>query len=140
MDTLQAAILLEILELFPDEVIKREQLGQTYSTGLADTEGLTTPRIGEHNTSVYAQYTILSEQREEIQQSMKEKDIPSVSYYSVPLHLQTVFENLGHKEGDYLVSEKVANQCLSLPMSPYLPREEQSSIIKIINEHFENKI
>jgi len=132
MDTIQAAILLEILEVFPDEVIKRETLGQTYSTGLADVEGLVTPSIGEHNTSVYAQYTILADQREKIQNSLKEKDIPSVSYYSVPLHLQPVFENLGHKEGDFPVAEKVANQCLSLPMSPYLTQEDQSKVIDAI--------
>ena len=62
MDTLQAAILLEILEVFPDEVQKRQNLGQTYSEGLAKIKGLETPRIGDHNTSVYAQYTVLSEQ------------------------------------------------------------------------------
>jgi UDP-2-acetamido-2-deoxy-ribo-hexuluronate aminotransferase len=129
MDTIQAAILLEILEVFPEEVQRREQLGQTYSEGLAHLDGLETPSIGEHNTSVYAQYTILTEQREEIQNSLKEKDIPSVSYYSVPLHLQPVFENLGHKEGDFPVAEKVANQCLSLPMSPYLTQEDQSKVI-----------
>jgi UDP-2-acetamido-2-deoxy-ribo-hexuluronate aminotransferase len=133
MDTLQAAILIEILEVFPDEVLMREQLGQAYSEGLANIEGLETPRIGEHNTSVYAQYTILSEQREEIQQSLKEKDIPSVSYYSVPLHLQPVFKNLGHKEGDFPISEKVANKCLSLPMSPYLSREDQTKVIDVIS-------
>ena len=132
MDTIQAAILLEILEVFPDEVIKRETLGQTYSTGLADVEGLVTLSIGEHNTSVYAQYTILADQREKIQNSLKEKDIPSVSYYSVPLHLQPVFENLGHKERDFPVTEKVANQCLSLPMSPYLTQEDQAKVIDAI--------
>ena len=72
-DTIQAAILLEILEVFPDEVIKREQLGHTYSESLSHLESLTIPRIGENNISVYAQYTILSEQREEIQQSLREK-------------------------------------------------------------------
>ena len=133
MDTLQAAILLEILEVFPDEVVNRQNLGQTYSESLSHLEGLTTPMIGEHNTSVYAQYTILSEQREEIQQSLKEKDIPSVSYYSVPLHLQPVFKNLGHKEGDFPISEKVANKCLSLPMSPYLSREDQTKVIDVIS-------
>ena len=84
----------------------------------------------EHNTAVYAQYTILSEQREEIQQSLKEKDIPSVPYYSVPLHLQPVFKYLGHKEWDFPVAEKVANQYLSLPMSPYLSEEDQTQVIK----------
>ena len=132
MDTIQAAILLQILEVFPDEVQKRENLGQTYSEALAHLDGLETPRIGEYNTSVHAQYTILSEHREEIQQSLKEKDIPSVSYYSVPLHLQPVFENLGHKEGDFPVTEKVANQCLSLPMSPYLSNKDQGHIIDSI--------
>jgi UDP-2-acetamido-2-deoxy-ribo-hexuluronate aminotransferase len=55
---------------------------------LENFDGLETPSIGEYITSVYTQYTILAEQREEIQNSLKEKDIPSVSYYSVPLHLQ----------------------------------------------------
>ncbi len=137
MDTIQAAILLEILEVFPDEVNKRENLGQTYSEGLADFEGLETPSIGEHNTSVYAQYTILAEQREKIQKSLIVKEIPSVSYYSVPLHLQPVFVNLGHKEGDFPVAEKVANQCLSLPMSPYLTQEDQSKVIEVILGHQE---
>ncbi len=132
-DTIQAAILLEILEVFPGEVQKRQNLGQNYSESLSHLEGLTTPMIGEHNTSVYAQYTILSEQREEIQQSLKENDIPSVSYYSVPLHLQTVFKNLGHYVGDFPVAEKVANQCLSLPMSPYLTREDQAKVIDAIS-------
>ena len=132
-DTIQAAILLEILEVFPDEVIKRQNLGHTYSTALMDVESLTTPWIGEHNTSVYAQYTILAEQREEIQNFLKEKDIPSVSYYSVPLHLQPVFKTLNHKEGDFPVAEKVANQCLSLPMSSYLSWEDQTKVIDVIS-------
>jgi UDP-2-acetamido-2-deoxy-ribo-hexuluronate aminotransferase len=133
MDTIQAAILLEILEVFPEEVQKREQLGQTYSTGLAGVEDISTPTVGEYNTSVYAQYTILSEHREQIQQSLKVKDIPSVSYYSVPLHLQPVFAHLGHKTGDFPVSENVANQCLSLPMSPYLTQEDQAKVIDAIH-------
>ena len=132
MDTLQAAILLEILEVFPVELQKREQLGQTYSSELVHLDGLETPRIGDYNNSVYAQYTILSDQRDDIQKSLKEKGIPSVSYYSVPLHLQPVFENLGHKEGDFPIAEKVANQCLSLPMSPYLKKEDQANVIDAI--------
>ena len=64
-----------------------------------------------------------------INKSLKQKEILSVSYYSVPLHQQPVFENLGHKEGDFPVAEKVANQCLSLPMSPYLCKTDQDQII-----------
>ena len=132
MDTLQAAILLEILKVFPEEVQNREQLGQNYSTSLASVEGLEIPIIKEHNTSVYAQYTILSEQREYIQKSLKEKDIPSVSYYTVPLHLQPVFHHLGYKIEDFPVTEKVSNECLSLPMSPYLKSEDQNIVINEI--------
>lgn len=133
MDTIQAAILLEILKVFPLEVEKRENLGQNYSKGLSDLEGLRTPSIGANNTSVYAQYTILSDHREHIQQLLKAKDIPSVSYYSVPLHLQPVFENLGHQSGDFPVAEKVANQCLSLPMSPYLSTQDQCQVLDTIS-------
>ena len=133
MDTMQAAILLEILEAFPDELEKRDRLGQSYTVGLADLDGLETPSIGEHNTSVYAQYTILSKQREEVRKSLKVKKIPSVSYYSVPLHLQPVFNKLGYQAGDFTVAEKVANECLSLPMSPYLKNQDQCRVLETIH-------
>ena len=61
MDTLQAAILMEIFEVFPDEVAKRQVIGERYSTSLTKQNGIVTPTIGKHNTSVFAQYTILSE-------------------------------------------------------------------------------
>ena len=64
--------------------------------------------------------------------SLKVKDIPSVSYYSVPLHLEPVFENLELKEGDFSIAEKVANQCLSLPMSSYLTQEDQLKVVDAI--------
>ena len=133
MDTLQAAILLEIFELFPEEVEKRNQIGEYYSSQLNKIDYLQIPVIGEGNTSVYAQYTILGKERKRIQMALKSADIPSVSYYSVPLHLQPVFKNLGLKTGDFPVAEKVANQCLSLPMSPYLTEKDQSQVIDAIS-------
>ncbi len=132
MDTIQAAILLEILEVFPEEVIKRQEIGERYTTNLSDLNWLETPKISKNNTSVYAQYTILSKDRDGIQSKLKENNIPSVSYYSVPLHLQPVFKNLNYKEKDFPVTEKVANQCLSLPMNPYLTTEDQLKIIREI--------
>ena len=132
MDTIQAAILLEILEIFPQEVTNRHEIGHRFTSELKRFNGIKTPIISEHNTSVYAQYTILSDQREVIQNSLGENEVPSVSYYSVPLHLQPVFKNLGHKLGDFPLAEKVSNECLSLPMSPYLTFEDQDKIIEII--------
>ena len=131
-DTIQAAVLLEILKVFPDEIIKRQEIGDYYNSRLSQAPCLNTPIISETNTSVFAQYTILNEYRESIQSNLMENDIPSVSYYSVPLHQQPVFQNLGYKKGDFHVAEKVANQCLSLPMSPYLTTEEQSQVIEVI--------
>jgi len=128
LDTLQAAIILPKLELFPEEVKLRQQVGERYSSLLQGIEGIECPQIGEGNTSVYAQYTVLCENREEIQERLKKHDIPSVPYYAVPLHLQPVFADLGHQKGDFPVTERVGDQCLSLPMSPYLSPEEQEEI------------
>jgi len=91
-------------------------------------------RLFQNNTSVFAQYTILYENRDNIQSKLKENNVPSVSYYSVPLHLQPVFAKLEHNVGDFPVTEKVARQCLSLPMSPYLSDDDQSLIIDTILE------
>ena len=129
MDTMQAAILLAILEVFPVEVIQRQEIGERYNTRLNNLNGIEIPSTAENNTSVFAQYTILCNNRESIQNKLLENDVPSVSYYSIPLHLQPVFENLGHKEGDFPEAEKVANQCLSLPMSPSTENDQ----IKVID-------
>jgi UDP-2-acetamido-2-deoxy-ribo-hexuluronate aminotransferase len=133
MDTLQAAILLEILEVFPEELVKRQEIGGRYTSKLSDVKDIETPIIGEYYSSVFAQYTILSEHREKIQQALKEKNIPTVSYYSVPLHLQPVFNYLSHKAGDFPITEKVANLCLSLPMSPYLSEDDLAKVIDVIS-------
>ena len=134
MDTLQAAILLEILEVFPDEVAKRQEVGERYTSNLSNLNGLESPTLGKHNTSVFAQYTILCQNREDIQNKLKENDIPSVSYYSAPLHLQPVFESLNYKERDFPVAEEVADLCLSIPMSAYLSKENQNKVIKGIQD------
>ena len=139
MDTIQAAILLEILEIFPDEVMKRLEIGASYTSNISNLSGIVTPKVGVNNTSVFAQYTIISENRQHIQSKLKENNIPSVSYYSVPLHLQPVFKNLGHKKGDFPVSEKVATQCLSLPMSPYLKQIEQNLVIQSVLSQIKNR-
>jgi len=57
------------------------------------------------------------------------------AYYSVRLHLQPVFKNLGHQAGDFPVAEQVANQCLSLPMSPYLENEDIKRITDIVTRN-----
>ncbi|WP_041280477.1 DegT/DnrJ/EryC1/StrS family aminotransferase [Desulfosudis oleivorans] len=129
LDTLQAAILLEKFTLFSEECHRRAEIADRYNVLLADIPGIQTPVVAANNTSVYAQYTILTDDREALSSNLKSKDIPSVAYYTAPLHLQGAFTDLGHQPGDFPISEEVAAHCLSLPMSPYLRREDQAAVV-----------
>lgn len=131
LDSMQAAVVLAKLEIFEEEVELRGKVGEGYSNLLTDAS-VQVPFVAEGNTSVFAQYTILSELRDEIQAKLGEAGIPSVAYYSVPLHLQPVFSGLGYREGDFPVTERVAALGLSLPMSPYVKSSDQERIAAVI--------
>ena len=98
LDTLQAAMILAAFERFPDEVIKRQQVAACYDVLLAEANlpGAQLPKVAARYTSVYAQYTLLSPERDVLQERLKNKGIPSVAYYAKPLHLQPVFQYLGY--------------------------------------------
>lgn len=127
LDSLQAAILLAKLEIFDEEVALRQTVAAGYAERLAGAP-LTLPQVGEGNTSVYAQYTVLSEGRDALQAKLSAAGVPSVPYYAVPLHLQPVFAGLGHRPGDFPVAERVASTGLSLPMSPYVSEDDLDRI------------
>ena len=131
LDAMQAAVVLAKLEIFEEEVELRGKVGEGYSNLLTDAS-VQVPFVAEGNTSVFAQYTILSVLRDEIQAKLGEAGIPSVAYYSVPLHLQPVFSGLGYREGDFPVTERVAALGLSLPMSPYVKSSDQERIAAVI--------
>lgn len=127
MDTLQAAILLAKFAIFPQEVEARKRIGQTYTEKLKDF--VTTPYIEPHNTSVYAQYTIQVDNRDQLQQKLKEQGIPTAVHYPIPLNKQPVFARRGNPLWLPLtVAEKVAEKVISLPMHPYLTEIEQDYI------------
>lgn len=130
LDTLQAAILLEKLKIFPDEIEKRNQVAQKYSEGLEDF--VKVPRVPAEYTSVWAQYSVLSDDREKLQDALKRAGIPTAVYYPKPLHLQAAFSYLGYRPGDFQVSEQISQKIFSLPMHPYLTREEIGQIIAVI--------
>jgi len=136
-DTLQAAVLLEKLEIFPEECSLRWDAGQRYNELFSGISSIQVPVIAEGNDSVYAQYTILTEHREIVSNALKAQGIPSVAYYVVPVHLQGAFADLGHKPGDFPVAEQVASRGLSLPMYPYISREDQEKIAQAITESLE---
>ena len=134
LDTIQAAILLEKLAIFPKECEDRARVGKRYDDMLKDLPGLEIPIIAQGNTSVYAQYTICVQNRDKLSQKMKAQKIPTVAYYTTPLHLQGAFEDLGHRPGDFPVSEQVAARCLSLPMSAYLTPSDQKRIFTALKQ------
>lgn len=135
MDTIQAAILIPKLTIFDDEITKRQQVARQYTEMIRSNSGnIESPHISSENTSVWAQYTILSENRDDLREVLAATGIPSVSYYTVPLHLQPVFKGLEHKRGDFPVTEYVADRCLSLPMSPYLSDDDVTMVCNTLTE------
>jgi len=134
LDTIQAAILLHKLKIFPGELEKRKSAATFYSEKLR--EKFTTPFIPDGYNSAWAQYSILadsSELRSECQQRLKDEEIPSAVYYSIPLHLQTAYNYLNYKLGDFTVSEEISNRIFSLPMHPYLTEVEINQITSMLN-------
>lgn len=133
LDTIQAAVVLCKLPLFDREIEKRQRVAELYieslSKSAAVAEGLQLPVVARKNTSVWAQFTMLSPDRDKLRNKLDTANIPSVSYYSVPLHLQPVFKYLGYKRGSLPVSEKVADMGISLPMNPYLSDSEIDEVV-----------
>ncbi|MEJ2665021.1 MAG: DegT/DnrJ/EryC1/StrS family aminotransferase [Spirochaetia bacterium] len=132
LDTLQAAILLAKFSVFARELELRQQASGYYAAGLKDV--CTVPYIEEFNTSAWAQFSILHTERDKLAARLKEKGIPTAIYYPKPLHLQQAFLNLGYREGDFPVCERISRMILSLPMHPYLEREAQDKIIEAVKE------
>ena len=131
-DSIQAAILLLKLSLFEKECEQRETIGNRYTAHLSDNKDVECPYIAEGNTSVYAQYTILAEDRDALSETLSDSKIPNVAYYKEPLHFQPVFRNLGYVKGDFPITENVASSCLSLPMSAYLSEADQDLVLEAL--------
>lgn len=118
LDTIQAAVLLEKLAEFPTELAARQRVADMYERNL--NLHLKTPQLPAGFTSSWAQYTVLSEEREREMKSFQDRDIPTMVYYRTCMHQQTAFKNLGYKQGDFPIAEKLANSVFSLPMHGYL--------------------
>ena len=127
MDTIQAAVLLAKLDVFPEEVAARAKIGARYSELLGP--NIVTPAIEPHNTSVYAQYTVEVEDRDSVQECLKKRGIPTAVHYPVPLNLQPAFAYLGWGEDAFPVAERAAQRVMSLPMHPYLADDDLVMVV-----------
>jgi UDP-2-acetamido-2-deoxy-ribo-hexuluronate aminotransferase len=132
LDSIQAAVLLAKLSVFPSEVEARQRIAKAYDARLSGKA--VTPFIEEYNLSVYAQYTLMVPDRAATQQALKERGIPTMVYYPIPLNLQPVFADLEQPEGGLPVTEDLSRRVISLPMSPYLTDEQIERIADAVLE------
>lgn len=130
LDTIQAAVLIEKLAVFDEELMTRDAVANRYTSGLRD--GVTTPIVPSGSRSAWAQYTVRHNRRDALAQALDADGIPTAIYYRQPLHLQAAYSRFPTDPEGLTVSEQVCREVLSLPMHPYLEPEVQDVIINRI--------
>jgi dTDP-4-amino-4,6-dideoxygalactose transaminase len=131
-DTIQAAVLIEKLKIFPEEIVARDRIARRYSAQLADVAII--PRVGEGMTSVWAQYTIrlAPGRRDALATALKAQGIPTAIHYPKPVHKQEAYHKFPLADGGLPVSERLAEEVISLPMHAYLDEPTQDRIIEAV--------
>jgi dTDP-4-amino-4,6-dideoxygalactose transaminase len=134
LDTIQAAILIEKLKIFPEEMVERERVARRYSAGLADVAAA--PKLARGSTSVWAQYTIrlAGGRRDALAAALKSQGIPTAVYYHTPLHRQAAYRHFPVADGGVPVSERLTEEVISLPMHAYLDEATQDRIIAAVRD------
>jgi dTDP-4-amino-4,6-dideoxygalactose transaminase len=130
LDTIQAAVLLEKLTIFEDEIERRQRVAQRYDAALAGVAVV--PRLMRGATSVWAQYTLRVKDRDRVQEICKKAGVPTAIYYPIPLSRQTGYRHFPTAPGGVPVSERLSQEAVSLPMHPYLGPETQDNIIDAV--------
>ena len=125
---LQAAVLLEKLEIFLSELENRQTISDAFSERLSGSFHV--PNCPDGFSSAWAQYTIRPRKgsRDQYLNRLKDAGIPAAVYYRRPLHLQTAYADLGYGKGDFPIAEVASKEVFSIPMHPYLTREEIDQI------------
>ncbi len=129
LDTMQAAILIEKLKIFPDEIVARNKVARRYNEGLANIVAV--PAVSAGSISVWAQYTIRVDggRRDALVAALKAEGIPTAIYYPIPLHRQQAYKHYPVAPGGVAVSDRLAGEVISLPMHAYLDAATQDRII-----------
>jgi dTDP-4-amino-4,6-dideoxygalactose transaminase len=129
-DSIQAAVLLEKLSIFESECEARSRIAARYDAGLKD--AVTTPYLRPDCTSVWAQYTVSSPRRDRIVAALSAKQISTALFYAKPIHQQTPYRGFPVAGGGLPVTERLAQEVVSLPMHPYLAPDIQDEIIATV--------
>jgi dTDP-4-amino-4,6-dideoxygalactose transaminase len=139
LDTVQAAVLIEKLKIFAEELAAREHVARRYNDLLGDL--LAVPNLGEGLSSAWAQYTLRlgSHDRNEFVSALKTAGVPTAIYYPKPLHQQTAYRVYPVATKKLAVSEQLAGQVVSLPMHPYLDEQTQDRIVAAVRGQVGNR-
>ena len=135
LDTMQAAILIEKLKIFPDEIEARNKVAQRYAQGLSGV--VSVPHVAEGNVSVWAQYTIRLPQgidRTAFGDALKAQGVPSAIYYPKSMHQQTAYKHFPVADGGLPVCERLSQDVIALPMHAYLDVAGQDRVIKAVRD------
>jgi dTDP-4-amino-4,6-dideoxygalactose transaminase len=132
LDTMQAAILLQKLTIFEDEIDAKQRIARLYADLLGDVVRL--PQLIEGAVSTWAQYTIVTERRDNIITACKRAGVPTAIYYPIPLSQQTAYRHFPSGPEGVPVSERLAQQVVSLPMHPYLDPATQERVAAAVRD------
>lgn len=135
LDTIQAAILIEKLKIFPDEIEKRNLVAARYNKAFATSSRILTPHVIAGATSTWAQYTLQVESRVKFQADLKAAGVPTAVYYPIPLSKQKAYAHF--PSAPTPVSEALSGKVISLPMHPYMDAATQDRIIAAVLESVE---
>jgi dTDP-4-amino-4,6-dideoxygalactose transaminase len=132
LDTIQAAVLIEKLKIFREEIAQRNAVADRYNAALADVAIV--PRVLEGATSIWAQYTIRvkPEKRDALADALRAQGVPTAVYYRLPMHRQTAYRHYPAAGNGLPVSEALSGEVISLPMHPYLDEPTQDRIIAAV--------
>jgi dTDP-4-amino-4,6-dideoxygalactose transaminase len=132
LDTIQAAVLIEKLKIFADEIAVRNEVARRYADGLQDV--VLVPTVPEGLTSVWAQYTIRvkPDRRERFAAALKAQGVPTAIYYPKPLHRLEAYRQFPVVDNGIPVTDQLAEEVISLPMHAYLDAPAQDRVIEAV--------
>jgi dTDP-4-amino-4,6-dideoxygalactose transaminase len=136
LDALQAVVLSAKLPHLESWSAARRRNASLYDAAFADLDGVRTPVIDPRNESIYNQYTLRAERRDDLQEFLKKRGIGNSVYYPLPLHLQPCFAYLGYEEGDFPQSERASKEVVSLPVYPELSDSQRDEVISSIRAFY----
>ena len=134
LDTIQAAVLIEKLKIFDDEIAVRNRIAQRYANGLGNVVAV--PRLADGSTSIWAVYTVRVSggRRDALAEALKAQGVPTMIYYPKSVHQQTAYKHYPIAEGGLAASEQLSRDVISLPIHAYLDDGTQDRILKAVRD------